>query len=279
MSRLEGFEELEKLAQREPYVPGTTGFHKNLVDRIVRQHEDGTISSLYWQGATKGHRMCSDRFIELIEPEITPDFDANRFLDEVITALTLRPVVDPSVHFQSLNPFCSPLLQALYDFGYNDFLMQMPSPECDTLDMAMYLEGSRDRPLTVVYSGRVGQKFGYRCKNCELTLRGSATQVGRDSTDCTFVSYAVPTFESLDYGSDASSCEFEIHSERYGLGLHLRNSIVSLQSVPEPDSLYEPISGLSWRTFFHKGNELFIPDGKDGWDQLVLKDGDWEVLG
>lgn len=209
MSANASFEGLdEALAGRdaaEDYTPGSSGFLFSHVERLIEEFLDGSISDigkdLYAavsnspQGIAARLLPCHQRegfyrertqqpvvalradFISRLLPE--GEFDANALLDMVIGGLGQRDYHDSFAYFVGephldLSDLLDPLVQALYDRGHNDFVLDL-TPLIDEKhsvnSIAFGLRGSEERPLSLVCKGETAFFGGY-VSDCNLVLEG-----------------------------------------------------------------------------------------------------------
>lgn len=202
----------------------------------------------------------SDEFAPLITTHAQEDFDPRQFLDAVVAeASTARGLSSSSY----LDDFLTPVVQALYNLGYNSFELDLSF--CDTGNSAVTLAtGLRGKPgklLEVTYKGISPYEVSNCNEFCKVTLDGAAESVGSGSGWSEFtVTGRVPLHTLGDAGS---YCVFRL-AEPDPCELMFCDYI---DPVTEDD--YEPVlSYLENEGFFTRGNELYFPDGQGRWKEV-----------
>lgn len=227
-------------AQR--YKPGAKESNKQLVERVVGSYLDNTLARVFQAADASDDDLplagkfeeCTRYLREMLEPELSEDFDHDSFLDEVLLLTRLNPKNPPGTYYQDLDGFISPLVQALYDLGRNNFVLDMSCQELDTTNIASYLHGTRGNPLTLTYSGKICRDFGFGAEHCNLSITGFANWVGMFAQHSTLVSHIAPEGERTpDYGKESDWCDFHIYHREFSITGFPGNANFYLHFPPE----------------------------------------------
>lgn len=237
-----GFAPRVRRARAQRYKPGEKRFSKQLVEKVVESYLDDTLARVFKAADVPGDEpspavqfdACAAFLSEMLEPEFSDEFDHDSFLDEVLLLTRLNPKNQPGKYYQNLDGFISSLVQALYDLGRNNFVLDMSCQELDTTNMASYLHGARGNPLTLAYSGKICRDFGFGIEHCNLAITGFANWVGMSAQHSTIVSHIMAEGNRTpDYGRESDWCDFHIYDREFSITGFPGNANFYLHFPPE----------------------------------------------
>ncbi len=290
MSRLEGLEDvLSQSRQRETYEEGHFDYDEERVNQLVNIVKEGTLtaikSSVNWlklRFSRKPYRMYLldgiKKRADFLTEELRLDTEAlepNAFLDAILPALTRYGFLDSQgMHLGEM--LLDPLIQALYNVGYNDFIIDTSGSGLSRTDIGNGLTGRRGNPLNMRFIGRV-RHFGAYVSDCSLELHG--TSFGSDSVATGAYRSDFKFKENISaFGNSARKCTFTFNS--------LRNYLSQIQQLrwgidaPNNSKVYvhevlaeAEIDLLNSAHFFtynsrHR-NQLYVPDDSGGWEEVT----------
>ncbi len=293
MSANASFEGLDEvLAAREPaedYTPGSSGFLFSHVERLIEEFLDGSISDIGKdiyaavgnspQGIAARLLPCHQRegfYRERTQQPVVamraerlsrllPDgeFDANALLDTVIGGLSQRDYHDSFAYFVGephldLSDLIDPLVQALYDRGHNDFVLDLTpliDDEPSVNSIAFGLKGSKERPLSLVCKGETAFFGGY-VSDCRLRLDGDMSHdnshggagMGALRSDITAEGRLAPRT-----ALGAEQCSFTLSSLSHRCRIYsgLKDAISTVEEIFERAGISrDPCEAYGCKTFY-----------------------------
>ena len=212
----EGLEQaLSDEGTAESYEPGSRIDMSGLAEALVAPYADDTLIDM----AIMQPFIMPEKYLmegknvlaAILKPRIGEGFDPTMLLDDVVHLLSGLPYTPLHSTFPHL--LLDPLVQLLYDAGYNNFLIdlcQLPTPPAN---MAHFLRGEQKRPLLVKYLGDVSHAIGLRLRHARLehdgSLVGEAPSIGYGSEMSRFILHG----ETDRAGGKARGCVFHFLRE------------------------------------------------------------------
>jgi len=251
---------------KEHYETGEEHTRDSLVDNLVGQYE--TIVEEMWR-SRKWVGGFDHKYKEKVRElsEMLPtdqDFDANKFLDDLTWYIPLETDITHACYF---NYFIDPVLQALYNNGHNDFVLDFNRlPPTSRILGFQTLRGKDDNLLSVTILGdviecgdrvsyckievlgNVGWAVGTMASGCEFVIHGSVRKAGRESVRC---KYELSDFDPLPRYSQSDA---EYLNNEYHVRAPLTPSV--RKKIFESD-------------FFIMKNRLFVPRTDTEWEEVT----------
>ncbi len=259
----------EGLPQRqdggEAYEPGVVGFDSSLVERVAGLYLEGPLAGPH-EGRTRDcYAACAGLIGEHLADAMPGAFNHNLFLDAVLKHAASR--MHQVSHWTGINSnwLLTPLVQALYERGFNDFALAMPA-EIMPHNPLCSLRGTPERLLRIEYLGNGKGHFtapyvASRVEHCSIIMHDLvASDIGREA-----VSSVIAADSAARYGSDARSCEFHIHSRRFTLPQDSRLCAFYAHEAPAEQRLPHHLT----ETFFWYGNRLLYPGADGSWQEVL----------
>lgn len=233
-----GSEDLRKGAS---YKPGSGGISYEAASTFMEQFlAIDLIQMCLRRDEPQMYGELVDLATSFIEPHNTEEFNPQGFLDAVIHRLAEAGEPEYGVDVRDEPDYLiDSMLQALYNLGYNNLVvdpMYFPYPP---EDMASYLHGEADNPLTFSYNGSLSW-LGNNARHCRIKAGGGVKVLGKDAESSVF--YVKSPIEKWTANPE-----------------DLKENRDDLICIP--------------LDFFDKGNKLYVPDGKGDWKGLTLEDG------
>lgn len=252
-------------ADGEEYSPGGKGFPEQLCQDIAACYLDGSLHSpsLGQNDNSLQSFVTGVGLIKSLLAGLKPEErEANSLIDAVLFhAYAQRPAASEYPHsaYALLDHLLSPLIQALYETGSNDFRVELP-PHVILPHAAWFLHGTAGDMLRLRIKGSTNWSFGKGVDHCSLELEGDAPLVGNAAMDSVFISSAER------YAFHCGGCEFHIHAKRFSVAEDSeRCSFHLYEGMGEMD-----VKSLLAGDFIQKGNRLLVPDGSGGWTEVRL---------
>lgn len=223
------------------YKAGLGGVSYEAAEELVRQFLDVDLVQMYITATEPQiYGRLADLAASLIMPYNTGEFNPQGFLDTAVHRLAEagEPVFFVDVRAEP-DYLIEPVLQALYNLGHNNLIvdpMHLPYPPTD---MASYLHGEPGNPIAFSYNGPVDW-LGNNARHCRIQTGGGVRALGKNAESSTFYVTAPIT------GWTANPEEMKED----------RDDIICL-----------PLE------FFARGNTLFVSDGEGSWKELTVEDG------
>ncbi len=257
MSRKDIFDGIEDTLtpeEREHYEPGVVGFDLALVEHLVDRFISTKMKTHY-------NRLSSEvSYLKGILPTADDEeFKPNAFLDEIVARMNERL---PPSRIRSTNRLFDPLIQALYENGHNDFVLDLMPLQFKAEDalfpiyrLADNLEGTCERPLSISYRAHT-EEFAMWVRFCDIQLDGHTSEGGY----CAYKSTLAFNGKVKTPGCHAE--ESVLHLEEMDSQVIISTDCTyHAHSIPKgfPEDHYG-----TWQWFFEQGNIL-----------VYLKDGEW----
>ena len=169
----------------ERYEPGS---HWNewadfLLGKYVEEFEE--LRTLEWEDREAFRirlRENADQFLEHIQAD--RDFCPQPILDGLLQG---AGQLETHVKRRKLSWVLDPLVQAMYEAGYNDFLIDFTPVDDWVQIFGSYLKGEEENPLKVTCRTLSHVDYlGSFAQHCHITLLGKVTVVGRYSERCEY---------------------------------------------------------------------------------------------
>ena len=263
MSIFEGLPE-HRSQTYEAYQPGSLGYDPQLVERL-RDWFPG-ISNLNFKSPKYTVLDELAYLAHELGPGNFPALKPNAFLDALM-ALVI-PEAD-NHHLRTFYCLTDPILQTLYDVGYNNFVLNIGKPDRSPW-IGWELMGTERRPLTLKITGDV-DTLGSLSQHCDFEVIGDIQSTGFKAKHCTFRLRGL--VEELDLkarNSEVIDCTYYIESPEPLE--QLCNTIYPKWKLPQGCAFYvgseirqKTLSRFKNKLFFKYKNGLYIPDGNEGW--------------
>ncbi len=169
-------------------------------------------------------------------------FSSQGFLDALIAGLALsgEPVFGLDIR-KDPDYLLDAVVQALYDLGENNLLMDTAQLSRQPFEIGARLRGTPERPLAFTYRGDLSW-VGHNCSHCKIFVNGYASTVGMGAFYSEF-SINCPVGKVLldGYFDDK----------------------MSVAGGDEKVAVH-----VEYPRFFLAGNRLTVPDGEGGWQEV-----------
>lgn len=248
----------------EGYEPGVVGFGSNLVERVAGLYIGGTLSGQHEGETRECYAACAGLIGEHLDDAAPGAFNHNLFLDAVFRHAASRIHETDYWTAANSNWLVTPLVQALYDRGFNGFALAVPEAIMPRNPLC-WLRGTPETPLKIAClgNGKSNYKTPYiasHVEHCHITAVGiAASDVGREA-----VSSVITADCASLYGSDARSCEFHILSQGFTFPDYAALCSFFAHGAAAEPTLPPRIA----ETFFWYGNRLLYPDARGGWQEV-----------
>ncbi len=217
MSRFDGLTGRALAADEGSYAPAPDSREKGLADDIAEAYLSiARFDTLAMMDACTG-------IVARALPALISDgeeFNPNAMLDALVTRVVL---VGWPEHHRGLNLLLDPLVQALYDNGSNNLVVDLSGMEDSPSTLAFCLKGTEERPLIATYKARALNEFAPTVRHCRLSLQGSATfaayqaqhssvEVSGQATSVGLHAFQCDLFIGSVYQvtSDSAECRFHV---------------------------------------------------------------------
>lgn len=229
--------EIEKGAT---YKRGSVGGSYKTAEGLVEKFLAVDIPHYY--DRITGERMNKglvDLATAILEPRVTEEFNSQGFLDAVV--FSLAEAGEPFYFCEMRSEqelLIEPVLQALYNFGHNNLIVDPMPLQYPLTDLGFYLQGRPDNLLTFTHKDNLNC-LGSNVKYCKIKNHGYVRKLGQWAEHSIFY-------------VDAPILTWLANPEALKDG--------------EEDVICLP------QDFFDNGNTLFVPDGEGGWRKLLHED-------
>ena len=207
------FEGLEGLAQQqaESYTSTTSTVDPGLVGRIGQLYADTQAgwNDCMWHGGWHG----GERIFSILAGELKQMLTETGRIGDIPSLLceaagTVRWLVGDAPVLED-DLVVSPLIQALYSLGHNDFMIDLGwifKGETPAYSIR-YLAGTEEKPLRIACSGNAGC-VANRVERCDLRYTGDTQSLGTAAKDSRLVAKGAVG----DAGMCADNTEFHLPS-------------------------------------------------------------------
>ena len=196
-----------------------------------------------------------DKAVNLLTPHLLAtlegEFSTNVFLDCICRKVEeWRPEAYGSQAFM-LNP----LIQALYNLGFNDFIVDLTLFHTPLSRIGEYLHGVGEHRLRVSYLGKTIGGVGGKSRSCEFTL-SPTSMIGNSTRSCKY--YLESTKPLYDWAKSR-------FNNRTGEISDLWMPSWCRYSVKETVDKHLDFLRQSGLFGTFSGNTLYVPDNKGNW--------------
>ncbi len=280
MSRSGMFEGLEGVVEPsggDSYEAGSFGFDLPLVNSVMQFYIDegfDRVHTFYW-GVP--HKKTADsrrngfyrKLKGMLKEGMQEGFDSNVFLDAMIERLNWEMSPHEN-HPSKPGMMLDTLVQALYNLGQNDFMIDLQGYQQGRSKLTMLgrkIRGTKERTLNATYSGMV-EIFGADSSYCHLTFQGDVKSGSHQARFNTFDYYG-----SIDFlGGHPKGCTFNLDSAKpivYSDGAQFNLFNVNLDGWGWHNyhfnrlRLNMKLSKLRGKGFFEQGNIIHLHRGDE----------------
>lgn len=243
------------------YKRGQPSLELDLASRVAELYLGGRLTEGYDGGKP---RSSFNRSLEIISDSLegceVGGLDHFLFLEMVIQRIS-----QTSEHTKHTHCLIDPLLQVLYLKGLNNFSIDLFPLPLWPVYCGSFLTGKKGNPLTASYLGEDVGQFAYDSKDCVLSLKADALNVGHKSTS------VVVKFDgaSGSVGWRGEGCDYEFLDEFVVINPYENHDCTFRV---RSDTAYDgDLKYLNELGFFRRGNRILVPDGRGGWDEVVPK--------
>ncbi len=257
MGKFDGLEDFITPEEREHYEPGKLPYDSEALDNLVNKFSrlsDMDIINEYSFG-----NIWVERFTDVVNGFPEEDFDAQAFLDALVEGILKKTTLE---HITFSSCLLDPAVQALYDLGYNEFIIDLSRVPITPKYMANDLIGQPGKPLKLLYKGNATE-FGINVKYCEMEIVGDChyggTQANRSSI--TF------SGDAKNIAGFASTTDFIMEAE-----------LIYALDTPSPcfkcnfkitDAVKkEHVEELMFERFFEDNNKLYKKTKAGNWKEV-----------
>ncbi len=253
-SLFDDFPELSS-KKRETYTPAELNAYSELFDEIKLYWENTYMKNVFLSYGEKVEDLDC-----IITNYVQEDIDPRQFLDAVVLEASAK-----GASSFMLTELMSPMLQALYNRGHNDFVIDFALYSLDrpvlATTLAHDLKAEPDRRLKAMFLGIDVTMFAQYVENCDLVLDGEVYHLGNDSTDSKFT--VTKQVHLVPLGQWASGCEFRLYQPDYCESMLSEYILGELQ--PEEPAL----KFLENHGFWKRNNTLYVPDDSEEWSEVL----------
>ena len=238
------------------YTPAELGFDEELFPEIMGLYRR---QSDLWREARPLRDLGVEEAERMLADHISDGLNIHGFLDVVIQYLHRE--LEPEAQKEAWLVL-DPVVQALYNIGYNDFFLDLSCFDAPLRSCGHKLEGKESRPLVARYLGDVSH-FGCWTRYCHLGFRGRIMYyLGHSSSHSAFAF----TGEADNAGYGAQECEYLLDTEEsMPINPHRNENCTFTLTTPPLRLELNRFQNLG---FFERGNTLLIPDG-EGWKEVT----------
>ncbi len=247
--------------ERETYAPGGEGYESELVSKIMDMYDTLRQNHINTSCQDWSRIHFTEFFNELSSAlEGAVIANPNLFLNEIIWQASMNYELQ-GAKFVCLR-LVDPLVQAFYNQGHNDFVVDFSILPGKQEFAASYLKGNMDEQLIAHYRGDCDM-YAYATSLVTLTVEGDSRTLSHKSYD------SIITHEgwSQTVGWTSQNCEYTLLDSRSHLN-HFGNRNCVFRTSQEMDA--ETINYLHRWAFFKRGNRLFVPYGEGEWKEILV---------
>ncbi len=279
MSRDLGFDDLPETekSDSEPYIPGGPVPNLQLIVNLVQEFtSDDSIDRVENYPGSLTCECIGGRMQEFIESRIDEEFDHNEFLDNLISYAAETGLFADGYLGEYLNTYLlDPLVQALFNLGYNDFKMDMSIAMItdNIFCVGFGLDGKEDKRLQLSTNGAYLCELGTSSVWTEITHHGDTTSIGHDGYHSTY--HVIGKVELRYIGFGASESEFYVnpdniywHGEDENLSPSGREYFI-LDYLKKEHEFWRRKKPGSKVKMEKTNNHLYFPDDEEGWREVL----------
>ena len=270
MSNLEGLPKDLTPDHRDNYEQGVLGFHPELVSEILRL--DASNASV--RGNTFRAPERTEAYRALLSEMMLEEFYPNLLLATILTSIR----GPDELRVWGLASLIDPLIQAMYDEGFNDFEVDLTHFSTRATRLGLNLEGAPDRLLRLDISGRV-HTIAQNCTHVNMRIHDDVDYAGIDIEHTELIFHGQVhnnTFRAVD-------CRYEFFKDipvvmqtynggrimdAVGGEWYCSQRFSDCQFYAHLWNPQKPPKILG-HEFTSKGNSFFVPDGDGGWKEVT----------